>query len=286
MELLSRRIRSVVQEYKIGQVPKDILLNAIIQEVFHPSSFIYQYLDRFLNRLLSAPSKWICLSILSTISKGKKKVREISKDIKVSPTLISRHLKRLVKTGLVRKCGSMYLVSEPMLSLWLRLAYKTSVLSLGIGQSVYDLDIQKDLGRQLDIFEEEETKTVAQRLRQLFSSFKNDVVRLNGHRFKLPFFSEIEERLIKGVELPLVARVHNRYWIPYVAEKRANEKNVREAIEKFKKLHYRISCKPFICLDGIDTDAKLAAQEAGLAIWELEDINTLLDIYNQCPLIP
>lgn len=285
MEILTRRLRSIVQEYKVGQVPRSILVKAITEEVLIPSSFIYQYIENFLQRLLNGPSKWTYMAILLSICSGRKKIRDIAKDLHLSATPVARNLKRLVDMGVIRKCGNMYIVTEPMLSLWLRLAYRKLITSLDIDYSVYEEEIRKDLEREIDIFEEEETKTLAERLRTLFSYFKNEVVSLNGHRFKLPHFSEVEHRVVKGIDLPIVARVHNRYWIPQIAEKKITQKDIEEIIEKFKKLHYRVSCKPLICLEGIDRDAKLAAQEAGLSIWELEDVNTLLNIYNQCPIV-
>jgi len=286
MELLARRIKNIVQENKVGQVPRSIIVKAISEEVLCPSSFIYQYLEKLFQRLLSSASRWGGLSILLAISSGNKKVEEIAKSLHLSVTPVNTHLKRLINTGLVRKCGSVYLLTEPMLSLWLRLAYKRVISSLEIDYAVCEEEVKKELEQQIDVFEEEETKTMAERLRTLFSCFRNDVVQLNGHRFKLPRFSEVEHRVVKGIDLLIVARVHNRYWIPQILEKRASEKDVREVIEKLKKLHhYRISCKLLICLNGIETDAKLAAQEAGLDIWGLDDINTLLDMYNQCHLV-
>ena len=285
MELLTKRIRNIVQEHKVGQVPKSIVVKAINEEVLCPSSFIYQYLDRSLHRILNNSSWWASLSILLAISSGKRKAGEIAKSLHFSVTPVARYLKRLISTGLVKKCGSVYLVTEPMLSLWLRLAYREAISSLEIDYAVHEEGVNKELELQIDTFEEEETKTLAERMRTLFSSFKNDVVQLNGHRFKLPRFSEVEQRVVKGIDLLIVARVHNRYWIPQILEKKVHEKDVAEIIEKFKKLHYRISCKPLICLNGIETDAKLAAQEAGLDIWELKDINMLLDMYNQCHLV-
>jgi len=285
MELLARRIRDIVQEHKVGQVPKNILVQAISEEVLCPSSFIYQYLDRLLHRLLSSSSRWVDLAVLMAISSGKKKAGEIAKLLHLSVTPVTTHIKRLINTGLVRKCGSVYLITEPMLSLWLKLAYKKAISSLEIDYAVCQEEVKKELEQQIDVFEEEETKTMAERMRALFSSFRNDVVQLNGHRFKLPRFSEVEHRVVKGIDLLIVARVHNRYWIPQIIERRATEKDVAEVLEKLKKLHYRISCKPLICLSGIERDAKLAAQEADLDIWELDDINTLLDMYNQCHLV-
>jgi AAA+ ATPase superfamily predicted ATPase len=284
IELLCRRLRSIVQEYKIGQVPKNILIKAIAEELFYPSSFIYQYMDRLLHRLFYSSSRWIYLNILLAISSGKRKVGEIAKFIHISATSVSRYLKKLVNTGLVKKYGSVYLVIEPMLPLWLKLAYQKISLSLDIDYIIYEQKVNQELEALINVFEEEETKTLAERLRTLFSSFKNDIVRLNGHRFKLFHFSEVEHRVADGIELPIVARVHNRYWIPHVAEEKVSEKDIRAIIEKLKKLRYRISCKPLICLGGIETDAKLAAQEAGLTIWDLEDINILLNTYNLCPL--
>lgn len=285
MELLCHRIRDIVQENKIGQVPRNILAGAIFEEAFHPSSFIYQYMERILNTRLTGPARWTYIDLLTAIADGNKRVREIAKYVRLSATPVVRYLKRLVDTGFVRKCGSIYLIREPMFAAWLRFAYKKMIFSVDIDYAIYELDVKKEIEAQLVIFEEEETKTLSERLRHLFASFKNEIVKLNGHRFKLPHFNEVEHRVIKGIELPIVARAHNRYWIPHVLEKRAGEKDIRDVIEKFKKINYSISCKPLICLDGIETDARLAAQEAGLAIWEIEDINTLFDMYNQCPVM-
>ena len=56
---------------------------------------------------------------------------------------------------------------------------------------------------------------------------------------------------------------------------------MRAIVERMAKLGARVARKVLICLAGVEMDAKLIAQEAGVCLWSLEDVNFLLELYGR-----
>ena len=94
-------------------------------------------------------------------------------------------------------------------------------------------------------------------------------------------FSNISARTVHGQELPVVASIGKIYWVADFSKGVVSENGVRAFLEKLSGFRGKISRKILICLAGIETDAKLLAKEEGIWLWNLDDLNFILSLYEQ-----
>lgn len=58
------------------------------------------------------------------------------------------------------------------------------------------------------------------------------------------------------------------------------EEDVTFFLDELKRSKKRVQRKIMIALQGIDQNAKLMAQEAGIQLWDLKDLNALFELYD------
>ncbi len=284
LDALSLKLKKIATEKKLGKVPLELIAQVLEDEIFNSRGILNQYMRSLIDRLLECRGYETYVSILLACADGHEKLSEVAKSIKKKVNDISKPIAKLIELDLIERHGSFYRLSDPVLEFWLKSVYKrrkTSFIPAILGKSE---EFRQDAREMILRFMNESKKNILERVKELFTSFKNDIVEMDKKKYKLPHFAEVESRIVRGLELPIVARWGNKYWISQIEEKKVKESDVAEFAQKCKKSRYNVQRKILIALKDLDINAKLLAKEEKIWVWGLGDINLLLDLYGK-PLI-
>jgi hypothetical protein len=78
-----------------------------------------------------------------------------------------------------------------------------------------------------------------------------------------------------------MARSSRFRWFCQIAREKVSEEDIRLFAQESKKYQKKLTHKIMISPRGIDLNAKLLAQEEQIAIWDLKDLNLMLDLYER-----
>ena len=123
------------------------------------------------------------------------------------------------------------------------------------------------------------------RIEALFREFRNDVVEVSHKKIKCPAFLEIASRPTNGRFFPILGQTSQGRWICQVFRDLITEGDVAGFADELKKFRRKIQRKVMVALGGIDLNAKLMAQEGEIQIWDLENLNALLELYGKLKVI-
>ena len=194
-------------------------------------------------------------------------------------------LQKLAAEGMVNKCGSLYMLADPMFRFWLKEVYQRSMTIYSPDQSVLKKGLHQALMAESQDLQEEDEREIVFRVETLFKTFRGDKVNLNNKRWVMPQFSEITSLPGNGRVYPLFAKTHNQRWLCHVIPSPVIEEDVACFTEDVRKYRKNLQQKLIVALSGIDQNAKLSAQEARIQVWDLRDLNMLLDLYDLPKLI-
>lgn len=284
LDVLSLKLKKIATEKKLGKVPLELIAQTLEDEIFNSRGILNQYLRNLIDQLLECRGFETYLSILLACADGHEKLSEIAKSIKKKVNDISKPVAKLIELDLIERHGSFYRIRDPILKFWLKSVYKRRKMSFIpaiLGESE---EFRQDAREMVLRFMNESKRSILERVKELFTSFKNDIVEMNKKKYKLPHFAEVESRIVRDVELPIVARWGSKYWISQIEEKKVKENDVADFVQKCKKSRYNVQRKILITLKDLDINAKLLAKEEKIWVWGLGDLNLLLDLYGK-PLI-
>jgi hypothetical protein len=194
---------------------------------------------------------------------------------------LANKLQKLVDLNHIENLGNIYKMKNSLFSFWL-----SHVFSLYFAPPVFDPRQRRSLFRRklmetLAIFKEEFLQDKLTKVLQLFSSFRNDMLRLGRDRYRLPSIEKTKIISYPQRDFHLLIGEGNEIVFVGIKENRAEDNDILDFIEKGTNIKGRKVRKIFICLDVVSPAARLIAKNNKLAIWDVNEFNRLLNIYNK-----
>lgn len=190
-------------------------------------------------------------------------------------------LQRLIGEGRVEKKGTFYCLKDALFRFWLRGVYQTRDRDLALGGERSRVYFRACLAEVIRKIEEEDRMDLSARVEALLREFRNDRVEMDQKKVVCPTFLEIAFRPTNGRFFPIFGRTSRGRWFCQVYREPVSESDVIHFTEELKHSRRKIQRKVMMTLGGIDLNAKLMAHEAGIQLWDLEDLNALLDLYGK-----
>jgi len=133
----------------------------------------------------------------------------------------------------------------------------------------------------ITIFKEDFYKDKIKKVLELISLFKNDSLKVGRIRYSLPLITK--SRLMSYPEKNLHFLIGEGQEIIFVGIKEscAEDGDIFEFIEKGSTIKGKGVRKIFISLNTFSPSAKLAAKNNKLTVWDINDINDLMHIYQK-----
>ncbi len=263
------------------RISPDTACGAVANQLHNPAASLHQF---FLNTVASSIDFRSAqdFELLLAVANGFKKSSQIAKAVSKSASQTTRKLEKFICADIMKRFGQVYDYSDPLLKLWMSFVYKKLCFSF---KPVQDESAREEtkgfLQGMYSSFLLYHSMDTGGRLRKLFELFDNDSVELAGRSVKLPKFRSVLNMTKPGFEIPVFASSGNRaVWALGYAGEKASEGEINGFLSKLPGFP-KTGVKVFLCLGGIETDAKLLAKEKEIWLWTVEDLNVLCGIYEQ-----
>jgi len=256
---LGSTLEDVTREWKIRQISKPALLEAITRQLFYKSGDIYKYSYQLVVNTLEKRGLETYLSILKAISLGNHKFSEIARAIEKPGSSLTYPLDRLIELDLIVKKNGGYLVLDPLLDLWLKYVY-----TLREDSYIPELDLKVEkfksqISQMISEFKSELGKARESQIREIFS--KKGFTMNSGN--------------LEGEEFDLIARKDNELFLGECKTGNITTTAVTNFIRKIEKAErkHKAEKKILFSLFGITEKARDLCKKEGIEIWNLQRIN-------------
>ncbi|MFZ5801753.1 MAG: hypothetical protein ACOY3K_01390 [Candidatus Omnitrophota bacterium] len=268
------------------KIPAEKLLKALHRELFDRRGRIFWIYERRMQdcRRFSKNSAPYVHALVA-ISSGRKKVSAIAAAIQRNQVETKKILARLVAEEWVVRRGSFYSMEDALFRFWVRQIF-TNVSLRFFDEAAFTEKTESELDRMYREFLEHTRQPIAQLVEKLLGRFRNDFVELKDRQMKMPCFTEMLRRDQGAGDALFYAKSRSSKWLFYVPSGFVREEDVIYLLKLLKKTRQRFEKKFLITVYGIDQNARLLAQEAGVMIWELNDLNDVLTAYDLMPVVP
>lgn len=262
------------------QMPDSFFLQAFHAELMTKGR-LAQILDRKLDfcRMLSKDSASY-IKALVAISHGRHKVNAIAAATERKLADTKKILQKLAEEDLVSRSGNFYLIQDPLFKFWIREVYERLRQSYALARTQVSEELFGILVKEFEKVKKEESESLGIRMERLFKDFSNDVFEIQGKKISCLQFSDVILRETGPAAHSLVVKNSRSRWHCQIASEAVKEEEVAALIEEIKKYRKKPQQKILIALQGIEQNAKLMAQQAGIQIWDLRLVNRLLDLYD------
>lgn len=281
LDLLIQRLES----HEIQEFPQTVgataLLDAFCQELFDRRGRLNLIFERQIEQcaFLSKESGPYIRAMLA-LSHRRHKIVSIAAFIEESVVETTKILKRLVQGGFVTKSGSFFHIPDFLFRFWLKEVYLKRQGLFVPEERILWKHLFDELNRILDLCSRMTEEDLGARVEALLKEFRNDRVEFDQKKIPCPQFSET-------VILPhahhaitsLLGRGARGRCLFYLSSEWITEAEIEKVVadsQRWRKIRRKI----LISLGGMEPNAKLIAQEAKMQLWDLRDLNYLLDLYD------
>jgi len=280
-------VKKIASSDGIKKDEKECLLDTFSDLLFDSHGVLNQYFTSSVNFFLEKKSRKKFLPALISISKGNKTIKSIQRDLGRTDKELASKLEKLQGMDLVYNSGVFYDLSDKLFSYWLRNVYALKTQSMIDDMDLKYLEFKQLIENDYRSFMVFKKKNVEDVICDLFRSFGNEKVRVNMYDRKMPKFSEVECTNLSGNVLEIRGKVKNNLWICRIKQNDiVDEQDITTLIDqKDYNKKSKIVRKICIPLKRIEHNAYLLAKEKNIWVWDLNQLNEILRVYNKFELV-
>ena len=274
-----------LESHEVREFPQTVsttaLLDVFCQELFDRRGRLALLFERQLEQCAHlAKNSGPYVRAILALSHGRHKLIPIAAFIEETVAETKKILKRLVQGGLVAKSGSFFHIPDFLFRFWLREVYlKRQGLFLPEERILWK-HLFDELSRILDLCNRIMEEDLGNRVEALLKEFRNDIVEVDQKKIQCPQFSEtVVLRHLPHSMISILGRGSRGRWLFYLSSEWITEPEIERVVADAQHLR-KIKRKVLISLEGMDQNVKLIAQEAKMQLWDLRDLNCLLDLYD------
>jgi hypothetical protein len=264
--------------------PEQINLIDIFEELlFASSGILNQRFSNYLKRFLDTTHSQDYISILYLISSGHNKLKDIAHILRKQRKELALRINHLLELDAVTRSGDFLKINDRVFSFWLRFVYQGKVNSL-----TFDAKNQRALFRQniegmLKEFLLNAKKPIIERMMELLRLFENEVVQIERKKFRLAHFKEIKplEFNHRNLQEGLIGRSTDSLWIIAFKQDLITEDDITVFAKECKKYRYKLQRKIIVAFQDIDANARLKALEEKIWMWDVNNLNQILDLFSK-----
>ncbi|MCK4519953.1 MAG: hypothetical protein KAT96_02175 [Candidatus Omnitrophica bacterium] len=275
-------IAEIIKKNYFDENDKASIVSIAKEALYLKETYLFQKFIKkidFLKFYFKNPT--LIIKLLFALSQGYLRKKELASLSIYNPGELTSRLQKLLDLNYIENLGNIYKLKDSLFSFWL-----TSVFKLYFSPPVLDPQqknalFEKDLEEKIILFKEEFTKDKLKKIMQLFSSFKNDTLRLGKNRYQLPAVENAKIISYPTRDFHLLIGEGKEIIFAGIKEKNVEDNDIFDFIEKGCNIKGKRVKKIFISLDSLPPTARLIAKNNKLTIWDINEINRLLCVYNK-----
>lgn len=266
-----------------SSLERDILVSTLERLLFRDWGIFNLKFITSLSLLTLSRNKNDFIYILDAIALGKNRLKDLSLHLRRQRKEVTQKLNRLVELGIISKNGSFYVLTDRLMSFWLKFVHYEKLNALSPDYSEQASYFRSKIIAEIEEFINISKKDIADRMLDLFNLFEGDSVLLEKKRLQLSTFKELKLMRFENADLKvgIFGRSQDSLWLAAIKEDGIREHDVTEFIQLAKKYKHKMIKKIIIGLGAIDRNAKLLAKESRIMTWDTANLNSLFDLYGK-----
>jgi hypothetical protein len=280
LDALSQELHSQLKERRQSLLTRDIVAAVLYRLIYEAQGILHQYLNSLVEANLNGYSHSGYFTVLAKMAEKKHRMKDLVASLNGLAKSAPKYIRRLAEADLIGRYGSFYKIEDRILTFWLAKVWQHKY-SPFMDQREEKKEFFVAVYRAMNDFMQNLAKPMTVRLRELFSRFDNEMIRLDEKDFRLPKFKQVSSWAGAGI----ICQKESKYWLCWLMEKYLSETALLRFLETAGKTELPWQRIIIITLDAVEDSARLLAKEKKIWLWDGKIINLLFDLYGEQPLM-
>lgn len=285
LRLICKELIHLSAVHRQHEIYLPLLSQAVENTIFGRWGVISRHFELVVNDLCGGKGNRAVSFILISLSNGRYRIGDVVRDTGVTKNQIMQKMTRLVDLGVVMKNGSCYYFRDKLFKYWVKYVYQRRLRDVELAPDKQRRQFAEEFNAGVEDFYAATRQGFSSRIIDLFYCFDNAALNLNGRKYKLPAFREMtpcQFRNESGEYVDLIkASTGGAVWFIVSKKDHVGESDVNTIVREIK----RIGAKPERCLivslADLDENTRLKALQERFWIWNEQELNTLLTLFDK-----
>ena len=194
-------------------------------------------------------------------------------------------LTRLIELGVVVKNGNFHYFKDKLFKYWTKYVYQRRLCDVELAPDKQRQQFKEEFNAGVEDFNVATRQDFSSRIIDLFYCFDNEALHLNGRKYKLPVFREITPCRFRnegGNYVDVIkASTEDTVWFVVSKREHVEENDVNMILREAKRIEPRPERYMIISLTDLDENTRLKALQERFWIWNEQELNTLLSLFDK-----
>jgi len=285
INLLCQELICLSGVYAQHEIYAPIITQAIENVIFNPWGVISRHFELQINALTVGKNSGTTIAVLGALAQGKHKVSDLVDSLKLKPAQVNQRVNALQDASIIERNGNYYHIKDKLFSYWIKYVFqrRLHVIDLEAGRS--RKQFKEEINRALNDFGMVARKDISVRVADLMHKFDNESFVLCGRRYKLSTFRDIKPLKLRtgaGNYFDAIsANSEEGAWLIVLKKDPVHDTDLNGILEEIKKLDPKPTRSVIVSLSGLDENAKVRALQEKLWIWDEDQLNCLMHLFDE-----
>ena len=257
---------------------------AMIELLFKPSGALSRRCHEMLAKI-PVRRRAATMPVLAAVAQGHHRVVALAAATGLSVPEVTRAVRVLVTAGVVTRRGVLCCIEDRLLQFWLRTVYPIQSSPVQLPSAAAEQAFSDQVRRWLEQAAARAPQAVLEVVAELMRRFQNEMLEWHGKRVRFPRL-DVHTLLLPGAPRAVVGQREDTQWfcVPYTATIR--EQDAVALVQTLRHVAKPWRRRIVVAVEGLEVNARLFLQEQRFWVWELADLNQLLELYGLPRLLP
>ncbi len=285
LHLICNELVSLSVLHSQDEVFIPVLAQAVENTIFNRWGLISRHFELMVQELAAGKGNQIISAFLMSFANDKHKADDLCAELGFKKNQVAGKINRLKEEGVIFKNGNFYYFRDKLLKYWVKYIFQPRLKDIGGDPQQRRERFHQEFQSCVENFNATSAKDLPLRIMELLYCFDNEAFDLNGRKYKLPLFREIVPWKIsneQGQSLNVIKALTNEdVWLIAVKGENVSEAEVSALLEESRKNASKPQRHLIISLKTLDENTRLKALQERCWIWNEDEINTLLTLFNK-----
>ncbi|MFH1360558.1 MAG: ATP-binding protein [Candidatus Omnitrophota bacterium] len=262
-----------------------LLSQAIENTIFSRWGILSRHFDLMMHHLSFSKANAAVPRLLLALAHGQNKLQDLVDATHLKKTFITQKLNRLIDLGILDKNGNYYHYVDKLLKYWIKYVFQKRMSMIDSTTQRQKELFQKELESLVHDFTLISERDLSARIIELLHCFDNEAFTINGRRYKLPLFREInpmnrKKNTYESFDI-IKAESTEDVWFIILKESSLFENEMDAFLAESKRTSQKKQKRVVISLSDLEANVRLRALQERMWIWSENELNTLLSLYDK-----
>ena len=285
INLLCQELICLSGVYGQNEIYAPIVTQAIENVIFNSWGVISRHFELLMSSLTVGKSSAVTMNLLGALAHGKHKISDLSESLQLKTSQVTSRINVLHDANIIERNGNYYHIKDKLFSYWIKYVQsrRLRVIDLEVGRS--RRQFKEEINRALNDFGMVARKDLSVRIADLMHKFDNESFVLSGRRYKLTSFTDIKVLKIRTGNGNFVDAVSAQgdegAWLIVLKKDPVQDNELNGILDEIRKFEPKPARCVIVSLSGLDENAKVRALQEKLWIWDEEQLNSLMHLFDE-----